>query len=218
MVVIVVLLIGILAVVRLFPAGFLSIARTSEMTTAEAINKQQLDQERAAINLQEAILAEIPGTANYDTYNVLPSSLLDRVTGDPYFGGLNLDPWYYSNVNLIRNVMGETARIPVPTTNTGVGTNGVGYGAIYPLQFGPVENTLNGTTDSILVYGASLQRTEQSSVASLNNPNGTAVLRNEAEYAIDYDNLKIAFYPRLKDASRPVAFRQFTISYDYYVH
>ncbi len=105
-----------------------------------------------------------------------------------------------------------------PATNTGDNNGGTtSYGAIYPLQYGPVENTFNGAADSILVYGASLQRTEQSSLPNLNNVTGAASLRNEAEYAIDYDNLKIAFYPRLFDATRPVAFRQFTISYDYYV-
>src|SRR5580700_280163 len=119
MVVMVVLLIGILAIVRLFPAGFLSIARTSEITTADALNKQQLDQVRSLVNQPEAILTYSPVTGVPDSYSVLPGSLLDRVPNDAYFGGMNLDPWYYSNVDLIRNVMGEQFRIPVPTTNTG---------------------------------------------------------------------------------------------------
>lgn len=213
MVVLVVLLIGILAVVRLFPAGFLSISRTAETTVANALVQQQLDRQKSAVNQQEAIVAvPAPGTLFPDP-SVLPLSLLDRAPGDPYL--LGLDPYYYSNVNLIRSILGEAFRIPVPTTNTGSG-----FGAIYPLQFGPVENVMNGTSDSILVYGSSLQRTTQSSLPNLNNPTGVASLRNEAEYAIDYDNLKIAFYPRLVDPSRPgpLAQRQFTISYDYYVN
>ena len=43
MVVLVVLLIGILAIVRLFPAGFLSISRTAEQTAANALTQQVLD-------------------------------------------------------------------------------------------------------------------------------------------------------------------------------
>ncbi len=172
MVVLVVLLIGILAIVRLFPAGFLSIARTSELTIADALNKQQLDQVRSAVNQPDAILT-YNGAGNPDSFDVLPSSLLDRAAGDGFLAGL--DPWYYSNVNQIRNVMGETLRVPVPTTNTGDNAGGTtSYGAIYPLLFGPVENTFTGATDSILVYGASLQRTEQSSLPNLNNPNGVA--------------------------------------------
>ncbi len=115
--------------------------------------------------------------------------------------------------------MGENLRVPVATSNTGVNTtNGISYGAIYPLQLGPVENTFTATTDSIVVYGTSLNRSSQSSLQSLANPTATPVISNESSYAIDYDNLKIAFYPRLKDASRPGGLRQFTISYDYFVN
>ena len=79
----------------------------------------------------------MPGTINPDP-TISPTLLTDRVTGDPYLNGK--DPWYFSNINPIRNVIGETFRVPVPTTNTGVGTNGVSYGAIYiRCSFGPVE-------------------------------------------------------------------------------
>ncbi len=139
MVVLVVLLIGILAIVRLFPAGFLSIARTSEITMADALAKAQLDTARSAVNQPEAILTYSPSTGQPDSYTVPPLSLFDRSPGDVWFGGQSLDPWYYSNVDQIRNVMGETFRVPVPTTNTGDNNGGTtSYGAIYPLQYGPV--------------------------------------------------------------------------------
>ncbi len=208
MVVLVVLLIGILAIVRLFPPGFLSIARTAEVTAAEAINRQVTDKALAAENASEAIVA-LDAAGNLSS-TVLPSFNADLVATDPSLAGK--DPWYFSNINPYRFVMGESFRIPIAS-----GTTGQGYGGIHPLEYGPVENTFTGTTDSLLVYGAALQRTIQASVPTISNPSATPVLRNEAEYAIDYDNLKVAFFPRLIDPARPIAFRQFTISYDYYV-
>ena len=205
MVVLVILLIGILAVVRIFPPGFLSIAKTAEMTVADALNRQQLDAQKRANNQMEAIYAT--DWNNNVLSTVLPSDISD-VNASTLLGA---DPFYFSNVDKIRNIMGESFRVPVPTSNTGLG-----YGAIYPLQFGPVENSFSGSTDKILVYGTGLQRTAQSAVKTPGNPTGTAVLRNESEYAIDYDNMVIAFQPRLINASRPVAYRQFTVSYDYY--
>ena len=207
MVVLVVLLIGILAIVRLFPPGFLSIARTAEGTAADAINRAVMERAKSAENTPEAIVAVDP--AGNLTSNVLPSFITDYAPGDPVLSGA--DPWYFSNINAFRYVMGESFRVPVAS-----GTTGNGYGGIYGLEHGPVENTFSGTTDSLQVYGAALQRTIQSSVPTIANPTAIPNLRNEAEYAIDYDNLKIAFFPRLRDSSRPVASRQFTISYDYY--
>ena len=69
---------------------------------------------------------------------------------------------------------------------------------------------INGN-DNITVYGAPLQRTIQSSIPTLANPTGAPTLRNESEYAIDYDNLMIAFYPRIFDPGRKFFTRTFTI-------
>ncbi len=209
MVVLVVLLIGILAVVRIYPGGFLSIAHTAEMTAADALNRQQLDALKRAANQPEAIYATDASGNVVNT--ILPTDLSDLSVGNPILSGG--DPWYYSNVNRFRNIMGETFRVPAPTSNTTVNGNV----AIYPLQYGPVENVLTATSDKILVYGVGLQRTAQSSLITTGNPTGTAVLRSESEYAIDYDHLLIAFQPRLIDPSRGSNnFRQFTVSYDYY--
>lgn len=214
LVVLVVLLIGIFAIVRLFPPGFLSIFKTGEVTTGGALVNQTLDTQKNQVNQQEAIVAMSPFTGMVDSYNILPDDLNDYPPG--FIGGV--DPWYWSNADKLRNIIGETFPIGIATSNTGDASNGQSYGAVYPLQFGPVSNTLTANGDSILVYGMPLQRTTQSIYPTLANPTGAAVLQNESQYAIDYDNLMIAFYPRLIDPSRPVAARQFTISFQYYTN
>lgn len=208
LVVLVVLLVGILAVVRLFPPGFLIIGRTYNLTVGQALSQQQLDAERNMLAPQEAIVSLVPGSLTIDN-NVDPNDLTDFVTGDPaIFGG---DPYYYSNVNRFMRVLDETFRIPIPNSNSGQGK-----GAVYSLQLGPVVNTFSTggggePIDSLLVRGTPLERTEQSATVTNNNPTGYAILRSDAEYAIDYTNGKIAFFPRTGAKARKFAFE-----YDYY--
>jgi prepilin-type N-terminal cleavage/methylation domain-containing protein len=213
MVVLIILLIGVLAIVRLFPQGFAAITRTGDMTIGSALAQQQLDNQKNQLSVPDAIVAFNPITLAIDP-NRRPDDITDYNPGDAALGGK--DPYFWSNVNITRHIIGETFRIPGPSTNAlGV------YGAVYALQLGPVENALapgSPNTDSLQVYGAALERTEQSSVPTINQPNPTAVLRNEAQYAIDYNNFMIAFYPRVKNPARAVASRQFILSYDYYTN
>jgi prepilin-type N-terminal cleavage/methylation domain-containing protein len=207
MIVLIVLLIGIFAIVRLFPGGFKTIRDTQQLTEAQALSQQQLDQQKQQYALADSIVAIDPNTG-FIVSDVLPDTLPDQsTTSSP-----NFDPYYLSNINIFRHIIGESFRVTVPTSNSGQG-----YGAIYLLQFGPVFNQFstdanNNPADSLAVYGTPLERTEQSSVPDLNRPDPTAILQNEGQYAIDYAQLMIAFYPRLGAKKR-----QFTLSYDYFI-
>ena len=210
LVVLVVLLIGILAVVRLFPPGFLIIGRTYDLTVGQALSQQQLDAQRNMLAPPEAITNLSPdGTTVLSTTS--PDDLTDFITGDALLNGR--DPYYASNVNRFTRVMGEMFRIPIPNSNAGSGK-----GAVYTLQSGPVVNVFSTSgagmpMDSLLVRGAPLERTEQNSLAGNNNPTGYAYLRSDAEYAIDYKNGKIAFLPRVGGS-----LRKYVFEYDYYTN
>jgi prepilin-type N-terminal cleavage/methylation domain-containing protein len=210
LVVLVVMLIGILAVVRLFPPGFLIIGRTYELTVGQALSQQQLDVQRNMIAPIEGIVSLTPDGSTVDS-TTRPDDLTDFSTGDALLNGR--DPYYASNINRFTRVLIETFRIPIPTSNSGNG-----LGAVYTLALGPVFNVFSTSgsgapADSLLVRGTPLERTEQNSVATNNNPTGYAILRNDAEYAIDYANLKIAFTQRVGTGSRKYIFE-----YDYYTN
>ena len=222
LVVLVVLLIGILAIVRLFPPGFLIIGRTYDLTVAGSLAQQQLDAERNMLAPMEAIVSLSPDHAYIGSSSqpvivsdTRPDDLSDYSTGDVALNGL--DPYYSSNVNRFTRVLGEIFRIPLAASNSGGGK-----GAVYTLQFGPVSNvftTTGGTPqDSLLVRGTPLERTEQNSVGSNNFQNGDPVLRSDAEYAIDYKNGKIAFSPRVYVNPAPAGTRKYVFEYDYYTN
>jgi prepilin-type N-terminal cleavage/methylation domain-containing protein len=210
MVVLVLLVIGIFAVIRLFPPGFLTIARTAEVTAANALVENQLNAQKNELAVAESIISINPGTGAPDP-TIMPDDLRDFAPGDPGIG-VGVDPYFASNINRgFTHIVGETFRIPVPNANVGKGN-----GAIHALQFGPVVNFFftdpsNNPADNIIVKGAPLQRTEQSSVPSFSQPSAVPILRSEAQYAIDYDNRKIAFYPRVG-----IGKRVYVLGYSYY--
>jgi hypothetical protein len=166
----------------------------------------------------ESILAVLPiGNNLVPRTDLLPDEIVDYSTATlPAGVSPTLDPYYLSNINAVRYIKGETVRLPVASPNAFTG----GLGSVYMLKQGPVFNsfrTVSGTpVDSLQVYGAALERVEQSSVATNDRPDPTAQLRDETQYAIDYKNLQIAFSPRILSPSRP-AERRFVFQYDYFV-
>jgi prepilin-type N-terminal cleavage/methylation domain-containing protein len=208
LVVLVILLIGILTILRLFPGGFLTIRRTGEITAAEALANQMLASMKEAQGLPDSIIAVVPdGAGGYiPDLTARPDDLSDNNPNAP--------DWYLSNVNRFRRVLGETFRIPVPTANNVTG----GFGATYVLQFGPVFNRFTGGTsdpeDAIDVRGAAMERVEANSERTFEQPENIPNLR-EGQYAIDYARRRIAFYPRVFDSARAVGFRTFSLRYEY---
>ncbi|HZT43011.1 MAG TPA: prepilin-type N-terminal cleavage/methylation domain-containing protein [Chthonomonadaceae bacterium] len=226
LVVMVILLIGILALLRLFPGGFLTIQRTAEMTNAQALVAQQLEAERKLLALPDSVVAayiDSNGNIQIDP-TVTPDDLTDFTSANLPAGiPAGWDPYYYSNINRIRLVKGETFHIPIPTPNNVSGT----YGSIYMLQQGPVYNQFgtdsnNNPTDGISVHGASMQRIEYQPAGGSNmmdqpDQNLVGIVNNEAQYAIDYNDGLIAFYPRVAPSSNQIGSRTFVITYSYYI-
>ena len=205
LVVMVVLLVGILSILRLFPGGFLTIQRTGEISNAQALSAQQLDAEKERLALPEAIAADprFNATTGVWTFNsdIKPDDFSEGI--DPV--SLKPDP-YYSDINHFRYIVGESFRVPVFSPNGQSGANG----STYMLSQGPVVNQFNGK-EYVNVHGAPMERIEQ----NYDNAEVLTFSLREGQYAIDYQNLKIAFNPRVSgDNTR---FRLFNVAFDYYV-
>ncbi len=206
----VLLLIGIFSVIRLFPGGFLVNRWTEESTEATRLANQEVDRFSVnAANLMDAVVPVKPvpsaGPLGYSfqvDLNTTPDDLSAGVVNIP-----GVDPYYYSDANRIRRVIGETVRIPIPSPTT------AGQGSLYVLSSGPIYNLpfQQGTQNfSIYVSGAPLARVV---VTSLNVQVGTdtnpAQLNDASQYAVDYGDAKVGFYPTTYN-------RTFLATYSYY--
>jgi len=227
LVVMIILLIGILAVLRLFPGGFLTIQRTAEQTLSVQLAGQQLEAQRDLAGQPDYIVAGLPDQNGiiHEISNIAPSDLADEtnLTVTNYVNGFTLPSGYpgyfFSNIDRIRYIKGETFHVPVSNPNIVDPTN-TPYGSLMPLAYGPVYNQFNSggspVTDSLHVYGAALSRNIQSAVATFNQPDPRPALQNDTQYAIDYAHNLIAFYPRLAKVASPTTYRDFQIVFDYY--
>ena len=163
LVVIVIFLVGILAVVQIFPRGFqiLMISRNNSVSSALARTeverlKSTSDQLPIAILpvvLQDGVYITDP---TYDPSStdsmgdrLLPNGVLQR-------DGVALGNWQlFSGPNAVKRVVGESRRVPAPRA---VGVGGNFYGGLLVLQFGPIDyNPGNSDYPSNLsVYGNDL--------------------------------------------------------------
>lgn len=199
----VILAVGILSLVSLFPGGFLVLQRTSEMSVAQGLANEQLSALRHMEGPPLAVLPALPksdgtiqllnGIQPDDLSPTNPQELSALQSLYNFSLPTGFLPYFFSDVNRIRYIQGESFTIPVATTGVG--------GSVHILQYGPVYNVFhtdnNGNpADSILVYGPPLTRHVENSQPSFNNPNPIPVLNSINEYAIDYANNNIAFYPR----------------------
>lgn len=208
LVVMVLLLIGILSVIRLFPGGFLVNQRTEAATLAARLAEQEMNRyANATDNLMDAIVPiRVVAQAAPPGFGFQVD--LDRTPDDlgqvPAQAGINLDPAYLSDANIIRRVLGETVRIPIPSPTI------AGRGSLYILSAGPVFNANwvdeNGLSlaASIFVSGAPLAHRTW----DVNNVNPPPLFGPQ-QYAIDYDNHQVWFFPFNKD-------RQFLATYNFY--
>ncbi len=208
LVVIVVLLVGIVSLIRLFPPGFLINKRQEEVTTASAMAQAELDRMTAgAANLMDAIVPVIAiasaGSPTGYIWQVLTLATPDDLsTIYTDASGLGVDPYYLSDANKRRRILGEQVRIPLPSP-----LGGGLRGSVYVLGTGPIYDvpSFNGNADSIFVSGAPLSRR--------NVPLGedpAFFLNRPSQYAIDYQDGLIAF------ANDSVNDRRFIVNYSYY--
>lgn len=145
LVVIVIFLIGILAVVQIFPGGFKVLRATRDLSVATALSRAEIER----IKANSAQLPEMVLRVNYtwSAGSVVISADTERGPEDlgPVASGLDangvlydasnnpLGSWQYlSGANVQRRIIGEGRRVPAPRAIGGE------YGGLLVLQFGPV--------------------------------------------------------------------------------
>jgi hypothetical protein len=171
--VIVVFLVGILAVIQIFPKGFQLLLLNRSKTVAQALARDEVESLKARPDeLPEQIVSAyyLNGNLVIDSSKD-PNDLSPWSAGDPAstaslnsngfitdgFGN-GLGNWnYLAGANAFRRVIGEGHRVPAPRM---VGTSTGYYGGLMVLQFGPINYVpANGTTPSnVSVYGNDLEQ------------------------------------------------------------
>lgn len=209
LVVIVLLLVGIMSVVRLFPPGLLINKQVEANTLGTRLANQEKDRYTAtSANLMDAVVPVLPvGDANSPTGYILRMDLDstpdDLSEASKVINGVTVDPYYFSDVNKQRWIKGETVRIPSPSPIL----QGV-RGSIYMLNAGPIFDpwgeSWQSRPDQLTITGSPLLRRVQEA----QDPN-SPYLNNPAVYAIDYDDRVVAFYPAAYT-------RTFKLTYSYY--
>lgn len=157
LVVIVIFLVGILAVMEIFPRGFKILITTSRNSVSSALARDQIEQLTSAPDqMPEMILPIVPTptgyavNANYDIRNF--SAVGNKIdnAGILYNGATALGPWQrFSGPNVVRRVIGEGKPIPAPRQ---VGSSSLYYGGALLLRFGPIDFDAADAT-SLVAYG-----------------------------------------------------------------
>lgn len=152
LVVLALLAIGILAVVRIFPLGFVTLNATGNVTLANALAKQQEDYMRKyRENLPDGIVAWDAGTGSVRT-GLMPSDFWATVP----FPGITptQDDPRYSTGNVARHIVGERCKIPPPYAYTVSGSTPE-VASVYSLLFGPLYSAtpISTVTPGLQVYG-----------------------------------------------------------------
>ncbi len=166
LVVIVVFLVGILAVIQIFPKGFQLLLLNRNKMISQALARDYVE----SLKLRPDQLPEQIVSAYYSNGNLVINSGKDpsdlgtiasfiNSNGFASDGSGNaLGNWaYFTGSNVFRRVIGEGRRVPAPRA---VGTSSQFFGGLMVLQFGPISyQPQNGATPSNLsVYGNDLEQ------------------------------------------------------------
>ena len=165
LVVIVVFLVGILAVVQIFPKGFQLLLLNRNKTVAQSLARDYVELLKSAPDqLPEQIVSAYYSNGNLIINSAKDSNDLSTVGASLNSNGFMFDAggnplglWQqFTASNVFRRVIGEGRRVPSPRT---VGANGL-YGGLLILQFGPINYQAAGvsTPANISVYGNDLEQ------------------------------------------------------------
>jgi hypothetical protein len=231
LVVIVVFLVGILAVVQIFPKGFQLLILNRNKIVAQALARDYVEMLKSRPDqLPEQIVS-----AYYDGFGNLvvasgkdPGDLGTLVTSlnSNGFGldgnNLPLGSWqYYTGSNIFRRVIGEGQRVPSPRQ---VGSTL--FGGLMVLQFGPINFHAPGvsTPANISVYGNDLQQivgvpTLTTVVAGTPGTYSTAVQRTDYQYFVNNptDGTISIYLPTGSNADPSDPSRSYRVSFSAYV-
>lgn len=153
LVVMAVLILGMLAIARLFPEGFQSLSFTGNITTAQRlISLREEEARKNRENLPDAIYAVNPANPALIYSGLLPNDY-QRALSQINVGGTPVDDPRFSNLNVARRVFGEQFQIPPPSLPFGATSERVSlYRALYspiysaaPSPAGPGVGAYAGT-------------------------------------------------------------------------
>lgn len=141
LVVIVILLIGILAVVQIFPRGFqlLTLSRKSAQATQLARQESERLKARADMLPNMVTAVNLAGESADATApnELIPAGSTINGLGNLSVNGQSVGPWaLHSGPNRFRRIVAETHRLPAPRA-VGIGSNW--YGGVLIPEFGPVD-------------------------------------------------------------------------------
>jgi len=184
LVTIVIFLVGIVAVIRMFPSGFLSLKHSESYTLANRLAQAELErlQGRAA-NIPSGILSWAWDGAAFNIASLISP---DDMGEQDHTG---ITPWpppgiklnYLTDVNKFRRIEGERTTIPAP-----IQTTRWDVASVYVVGFSPMMwHVLN----PVRVYGGPMRRRWLPRV--YDDAAILARLRTAADYAIDYDDGKL---------------------------
>ncbi len=193
LVVMVVLLLGIMTIVRLYPTGFQSVRHAESITFANRLAQYELERwKNNSANLPDGVLPIDDSGAVLNDQNGGPPIVED------YNGGVLVS----DNATTFRRVIGETTKIPFG----GWSIDSPSSGSMYVLAFGPISNTAG----SLAVRGGNLTRRVFDSSDGSIQP--WAYLRG-SQYGIDYgeqgEKPQFCFPVAMSD-------RQYFISYSWW--
>jgi len=185
-----VFVVGILAVVRMFPGGFVAVKHSENVTLADRLAQAELERWRnKAANIPSGILPWGWNPAA-GAYTVLPDTDPEDLR----------DP----DVNKFRRIHAEVTKIPVPLSMDWE------YGCVYILGFSPI--LVGPAQDSTLVvYSGPMKR--------LPLPRSLAGLEisSSREYVIDYDDSDGDCEAAVLYVSPAVYQRDYALTYSYWL-
>ena len=193
----VILVLGILTVIRIYPLGFNALRHSESVTIAQRLAQAELDRWKSnPAGLPDLIAA-------VDPKGIPVGSVLDPTVGpDDWSIRSDVVPEeavYWSDVNKTRKIIGEAARIPPPVPTV------FGDASVYTLAFGPIEwptDRIPSEQDAdiyIQVYGSPMRGVD---IRGMTPEEQKELLNNlgPRRYAIDYERAVIAVatapYPR----------------------
>lgn len=162
LVVIVVFLIGILAIAQIFPGGIKILARTRNMSMAQALARAEVESLKSNPGLvPEAVLPITYVNAGYFDPQTDPNRLINEyspagtsITSAGIVPEAGRDWQLVSGPNSFRRIIGETHVISSPRALTTDPTSATApYGSLLLLERGPMARDIGVPTDTVHVYG-----------------------------------------------------------------
>ncbi|MGQ9696883.1 MAG: hypothetical protein ACUVRO_02670 [Armatimonadota bacterium] len=207
LVVMVVLVLGILTAIRMYPLGFSNLRHTENVSVAHRLAQAEVERLKSDQKGLPELIAAVDPSGKPAGSVLDPTVRPDDMSVHPHAAPAEAALW--SDVNKIRKVLGEEARIPAPVET------GFGRASLYTLAFGPIDWPPTGVLSEqqadayIQVYGTPMVGVDVQTLTPEEQKDLLTRL-GPSRYAIDYARGAIAV------ASAPYP-RKLKADYSYYV-